>query len=66
MDNGAASGALSDEDRRWAMYHDCEADPGDEMTLALAYEILALHRHIGWQPCLPRLAALSYLSETDE
>jgi len=43
----------------------CEADVED-MDVALAYCVLETHRHVGWQPCLPRLAALAFLSEPDE
>jgi hypothetical protein len=43
---------------------DCDDDPG-ELDTATARQILELHRHLGWQPCLCRLAALAYLSETD-
>jgi len=44
----------------------CEADPGYGMTVRRAYAILDAHQHIDWQPCLPRLAALAFLSEPDE
>jgi hypothetical protein len=44
----------------------CGDDPDDAMTAALAHRILTEHTHLSWQPCLPRLAALAYLSEDDE
>lgn len=45
-------------DERW---FDCSHDP-DQLNDQSAKLILSLHRHPTWQPCLPQLAALAYLS----
>jgi hypothetical protein len=44
---------------------DCDTDPGDGLDAATALRILDVHRHLDWQPCLRRLAALAYLSDND-
>jgi hypothetical protein len=44
---------------------DCDDDPGDYLTEKSAKRFLSVHNHRDWQPCLPRLAALAYLSEND-
>lgn len=45
-------------DQRWL---DCDHDP-EGLTYQSARLILTFHRHPTWQPCLPQLAALAFLS----
>ncbi|WP_405177315.1 hypothetical protein OG225_23475 [Nocardia sp. NBC_01377] len=48
-------------DEHWL---DCSHDP-DQLTDQSAKLILSFHKHSTWQPCLPQLAALAYLSNPD-
>jgi hypothetical protein len=46
-------------DQRWL---DCEFDP-EQLNAQSCEVILNFHQHPTWQPCLPQIAALAFLSE---
>jgi hypothetical protein len=65
----AARTAASDVNTTWTLTGEmwpCDVDPSDhiDMTPWWAFTILDAHQHEGWQPCLCRLAATSYLRES--